>query len=96
MIDASLAFFWPDAMLRQTFIGGDVSPGATTTDAYRLWHTKDGQIIYLLATQVEHEGFFAALGHPETLKKCTLHKPPAASFFKDPAPGLRECSFEPL
>ena len=65
MIDASLAFFWPDGMLRQTFIGGDVSPGATTTDSYRLWHTKDGQIIYLLATQIEHEGFFRALGHPE-------------------------------
>lgn len=67
MIDASLAFFWPDGMLRQTFIGDDVSPGATTTDAYRLWYTKDGQVIYLLATQIEHEGFFKALGHPEWL-----------------------------
>ena len=68
MIDASLAFFWPDAMLRQTFIGDGVSPGATTTDAYRLWYTKDGHIIYLLATQIEHEGFFKALGHPEWLE----------------------------
>ena len=65
MIDASLAFFWPDGMLRQTFVGGDEVPGVTTSDAYRLWHTKDGQIIYLLATQDEYEGLFRALRHPE-------------------------------
>ena len=68
MIDASLAFFWPDGMLRQTFIGGDEVPGVTTSDVYRLWQTKDGQIIYLLATQVEHEGLFRALRHPEWIE----------------------------
>lgn len=65
MIDASLAFFWPDGMLRQTWIGGDEVPGVTTTDVYRLWHTRDGQIIYMLATQAETEGLFRALRHPE-------------------------------
>lgn len=65
MIDASLAFFWPDGMLRQTFVGGDEVPGVTTTDAYRLWCTEDGQIIYLLATQNEYEGLFRALRRPE-------------------------------
>ena len=65
MIDASLAFFWPDGMLHHTFMGGDKVPGVTTTDVYRLWFTKDGQIIYLLATQAEYEGLFRALKHPE-------------------------------
>ena len=65
MIDASLAFFWPDGMLRQTFIDGDEIPGTTTTDVYHLWHTKDGQIVYMVASQKEHEGLFRALGHPE-------------------------------
>ncbi len=65
MIDASLAFFWPDAMMRQTFIGGDELPGVTPTDVYHLWHTKDGQIVYMVASQKEHEGLFRALGHPE-------------------------------
>ena len=67
MIDASLAFFWPDGMLAQTFIGEDDVPGVTTTDVYRLWFTKDGQIIYILATQAEYEGLFRALKHPEWL-----------------------------
>jgi len=44
MIDASLAFFWPDAMMRQTFVGGDEIPGVTTTDVYHLWHTRDGRM----------------------------------------------------
>ena len=65
MIDASLAFFWPDGMMRQTFTGDDAPSGTTLYEVYRLWHTKDGQITYFAASQVEYEGLFRALGHPE-------------------------------
>ena len=68
MIDASLAFFWPDGMMRQTFTGNDAPDGTTLYEVYRLWHTKDGQITYFAASQVEYEGLFRALGHPEWLE----------------------------
>ena len=68
MIDASLAFFWPDGMMRHTLTGGEVPVGVTLYEAYRLWHTKDGQIVYFVATQLENEGLFKALGHPEWLE----------------------------
>ncbi|MEM7218493.1 MAG: CoA transferase [Pseudomonadota bacterium] len=68
MLDASLAFFWPDGMLRHTFHDGADIPGFALYETYRLWHTKDGQIIYFAASQDEHEGLFKALDHPEWLE----------------------------
>ena len=67
MIDASLAFFWPDGMIRHTLENTSELPGNSLYETYRLWHTQDGQIIYFTASQVEHEGLFRALGHPEWL-----------------------------
>ena len=67
MIDASLAFFWPDGMIRHTLENTNELPGNSLYETYRLWHTQDGQIIYFTASQVEHEGLFRALGHPEWL-----------------------------
>ncbi len=68
MIDSSLAFFWPDGMIRHTFENTDELLGAALYETYRLWHTKDGQIIYFVASQVETEGLFRALGHPEWIE----------------------------
>lgn len=65
MIDASLAFFWPDGMIKHTLEDSQDLPGISLYETYRLWHTQDGQIIYFVASQVEHEGLFRALGHPE-------------------------------
>jgi crotonobetainyl-CoA:carnitine CoA-transferase CaiB-like acyl-CoA transferase len=67
MIDASLAFFWPDGMLAHTFAGDDLPRGVTLYESYRLWETADGYIMYFTATQSEFEGLFRALGHPEWL-----------------------------
>ena len=68
MIDASLAFFWPDGMIRHTLENTSELPGNSLYETYRLWHTQDGQIIYFTASQVEHEGLFRALGHPEWIE----------------------------
>ena len=65
MLDASLAFFWPDGMIKHTLENSEQLPGKSLYETYRLWHTKDGQIIYFVASQVEHEGLFRALDHPE-------------------------------
>jgi crotonobetainyl-CoA:carnitine CoA-transferase CaiB-like acyl-CoA transferase len=65
MLDASLAFFWCDGMMRHTFLGEDAPPGRTLYETYRLWETSDGHMMYFAATDSEFHGLFRALGHPE-------------------------------
>ena len=68
MLDASLAFFWSDGMLKHTFLGDEEVPGVPLYELYRIWETADGHIIYFAATDKEFEGLFRALGHPEWLE----------------------------
>ena len=75
MLDASLAFFWPDGMIRHTMIGDGVGPGGTWYESFRLTDTADGQILAYVATQGEFEGFCRAVGHPEWIddpRFCTM------------------------
>ena len=65
MIDASLAFFWPDGMLAHTFAGDDKPSGLALYQVYKLSQTSDGHLIYFAATDKEMHGLFRALGHPE-------------------------------
>jgi crotonobetainyl-CoA:carnitine CoA-transferase CaiB-like acyl-CoA transferase len=67
MIDASLAFFWPDGMMARTLVGdGEVAmPGPTLYELYQLTQTADGHLIYFAASDVEFLGLFRSLGHPE-------------------------------
>jgi crotonobetainyl-CoA:carnitine CoA-transferase CaiB-like acyl-CoA transferase len=65
MLDASLYFFWPDGMMKHTWIGDSEFPGPVLYDLYRLWETADGHLIYFTATDSEFHGLFRALGHPE-------------------------------
>jgi len=65
MIDASLAFFWPDGMMAHTMIGEGVQTGPTLYEIYRLQPTADGHLIYFAASDAEMHGLFRALGHPE-------------------------------
>jgi crotonobetainyl-CoA:carnitine CoA-transferase CaiB-like acyl-CoA transferase len=65
MLDASLAFFWPDGMMRHTLLGDGVVGGPTLYELYRLWETADGHLIYFTASDSEFHGLFRALGHPE-------------------------------
>jgi crotonobetainyl-CoA:carnitine CoA-transferase CaiB-like acyl-CoA transferase len=68
MVDASLYFFWPDGMMKHTWIGESEFPGPVLYDLYRLWETADGHLIYFTATDSEFHGLFRALGHPEWVK----------------------------
>src|SRR5688572_20912135 len=65
MIDASLYFFWPDGMMKHTWIGESELQGPVLYDLYRLWETADGHLIYFTATDSEFHGLFRALAHPE-------------------------------
>jgi crotonobetainyl-CoA:carnitine CoA-transferase CaiB-like acyl-CoA transferase len=65
MLDASLAFFWPDGMMRHTLVGDDVQQGPALYDLYRIWETADGHLIWFAASDSEFHGLFRALGHPE-------------------------------
>jgi crotonobetainyl-CoA:carnitine CoA-transferase CaiB-like acyl-CoA transferase len=65
MLDASLYFFWPDGMMKHTWIGESEFPGPVLYELYRLWETADGHLIYFTATDSEFHGLFRALGHPE-------------------------------
>ena len=66
MLDATLAWFWPDGMADLTHRLGDIvtnRPG----DLYRLIDTRDGQIVYFLATQGQFEGMWRVLGRDDFL-----------------------------
>ena len=65
MLDASLYFFWPDGMMKHTWVGESEFQGPVLYDLYRLWETADGHLIYFTATDSEFHGLFRALGHPE-------------------------------
>jgi crotonobetainyl-CoA:carnitine CoA-transferase CaiB-like acyl-CoA transferase len=65
MVDASVFFFWPDGMMKHTFIGEAERQGPALYDVYRIWPTADGHLIYFAASDSEFHGLFRALGHPE-------------------------------
>lgn len=65
MLDAALAFFWPDGMMAHTMVGDGVRAGPTLYELYRLTETADGHLIYFAVSDAEFHGLFRALGHPE-------------------------------
>ena len=65
MLDASLAFFWPDGMMAHTMVGEGVTPGPTLYELYRLTETADGHLVCFAVTDAECHGLFRALGRPE-------------------------------
>lgn len=65
MMDAGLAFFWPDGMLRETLVGDDVSNIVVPGERYRLMATKDGQLILWTGTTDQNRAALRAVGHGE-------------------------------
>ncbi len=64
MLDASLAFFWPDGMMAHTLLGEGVETGPTLYELYRLTETADGFLVYFAVSDAEFHGLFRALGCP--------------------------------
>ncbi|MEE8475402.1 MAG: CoA transferase [Myxococcota bacterium] len=65
LMDAGLAFFWPDGMMKNTMLGDGVREGPALYDRYRLTETKDGHIVMWAGLDNEWHALFRALGLPE-------------------------------
>jgi len=65
LLDAGLAFFWPDGMMKDTFIGDGVRKGPALYDRYRLTETKDGHIVMWAGGDNEWHAVFEALDRPD-------------------------------
>ncbi|MEN8161033.1 MAG: CoA transferase [Myxococcota bacterium] len=65
MLDAALAFFWPDGMMGHSWVDPVDFAGPTLAETYRLWETRDGHLLYWAGQDSEAHGLFRALGHPE-------------------------------
>src|SRR5262245_35737939 len=69
MLDAAIAFFWPDGMMANTVLrreGWDDPPvGSTMAAAYRLTECADGHLVYWVVQPTDMWNLARALGHPE-------------------------------
>jgi crotonobetainyl-CoA:carnitine CoA-transferase CaiB-like acyl-CoA transferase len=65
MLDAAVAFLWPDGMMAHTLVGEGVTRGPTLYELYRLTQTADGHLVFFAVTDAESHGLFRALGRPE-------------------------------
>jgi crotonobetainyl-CoA:carnitine CoA-transferase CaiB-like acyl-CoA transferase len=67
MLDATVAFLWPEGMARHTFVGTDI--GVTRPPDVRdlVFETADGWMTAGTVSDAEWEGFTRAVGHPEWL-----------------------------
>lgn len=62
MLDAGLAFFWPDGMLRHSLIGDDVENYSVPGERYQLLPTKDGHIVMWTSTTAQIHASLRAVG----------------------------------
>ena len=67
MLDAALAFFWPDGMMCHTMLSEDATQGVPLSQALNITHTNDGQLVYFAAGQDQWEGLLRALGREDLL-----------------------------
>ena len=65
MLDAGLAFFWPDGMLRHSLVGEDVMNPMVPGERYQLMSTRDGQIIVWAGTADQMRGSLRAVGRDD-------------------------------
>ena len=65
LMDAGLAFFWPDGMMKHTMLGEGTREGPALYDRYRLTETKDGHIVMWAGADNEWHAVFRCLGRPE-------------------------------
>jgi crotonobetainyl-CoA:carnitine CoA-transferase CaiB-like acyl-CoA transferase len=63
MLDAGLAFFWPDGMLRHTLVGDDVANYVVPGERYQLAPTRDGQLVLWAGTAPQIRASLRAVGH---------------------------------
>ena len=65
MLDAALAFFWPDGMMNHTYLGEGATAAPTVASIYRALPTADGHMTMSAVTDDQFRGACRALGRPE-------------------------------
>jgi crotonobetainyl-CoA:carnitine CoA-transferase CaiB-like acyl-CoA transferase len=65
MIDAGLAFFWPDGMLRHTLVGDDVENYLVPGERYQLTATSDGHIVLWAGSAEQMRSTLRVVGRPD-------------------------------
>ncbi|MEM7019787.1 MAG: CaiB/BaiF CoA-transferase family protein [Pseudomonadota bacterium] len=75
MLDVGLWFLFPDCGAKHTFIGEGMEVPISTTDAYRLWETSDGYIVFFTASVAQGNALAEALGHPEWMEEVRFQLP---------------------
>lgn len=68
MLDAGLAFLWPDGMMQHSLLDtGAVVPGPHMADNYLVRRTADGHLALMAYSERQFPGLCRALGKPEWL-----------------------------
>ena len=65
MLDAALAFFWPDGMMNHTYLGDGVLQTPSVASFYRVVPTADGHLTVAAITDDQFAGVCRALERPE-------------------------------
>ena len=65
MLDASIAFLWPDGGANATILEEDAVLTPTLASSYRVDDAADGHYCVAALTDAQAHGFFRVLGHPE-------------------------------
>jgi crotonobetainyl-CoA:carnitine CoA-transferase CaiB-like acyl-CoA transferase len=65
MLDAGLAFFWPDGMLRHSLVGDDVQNYVIPGERYQLMSTRDGQLVLWMGTADQMRAGLRAVGRDD-------------------------------
>jgi crotonobetainyl-CoA:carnitine CoA-transferase CaiB-like acyl-CoA transferase len=65
MLDASIAFLWPDGGANATILEEDVAAAPTLAASYRVDAAADGHYCVAALTDAQAQGLFRALGYPE-------------------------------
>lgn len=68
MLDATMAYYWPDGMSDKTHPDDPTAAPLRACDLYQLVDTVDGKIVYFIATQKQLLGIWRALDKHEYLE----------------------------
>jgi len=69
MLDATLAFFWPDGMMHKTLTGDGIDTPVALSDVYRVYRTADGFVISFAQSPAELTGLAKALDRDDWLEE---------------------------
>ncbi len=75
MLDVALAFFWPDGMMNQTFLGEDVMRIPPIGTIYRVYRTSDGYLTLAGLTDAEWQSVCRAIEREDLIDDDRLSTP---------------------